>query len=513
MQTVRTSSTVLLVLSCVTALTAAEPLDIGNRRELFIDDALIDKLTGKAEQRLHHPQPREIVIKHDAPWEGSASGYHSVFRDGERYRMYYRGSTLQVVNGKLKQDAHPVHLCYAESDDGVTWNKPNLGLCEFNGSKENSIVLSAAQSLGAPVDVGHPGVFKDENPNVSADARYKAIFAGLKVRGLFPFKSPDGFHWTPMSESPMVTHGAFDSQNLAFWDSHLGAYRAYWRYFTGGETNDKVWKPSGNRAIRTAVSRDLLTWTDEHDLAYVDSPDEQLYTNCVRPYERAPHLLIGFPTRYVDRGWSDSMRALPDRENREARAVANRRYGTAITESLLMASRDGVKFKRWNEAFIPPGPERPGSWNYGHQFTAWQIVETQTAIDGGPELSLYATQGYWSTPGTALRRYALRIDGFVSIHASLSGGELVTRPLKFSGKQLLLNFATSAAGSIRVEVQNGDGKPMPGFALDDCEELFGDTLERTVTWSGGKSLDDSKGQPVRFRFALKDADLYAMQVK
>ena len=93
-------------------------------------------------------------------------------------------------------------------------------------------------------------------------------------------------------------------------------------------------------------------------MTYVDSPAEQLYTNVVKPYFRAPHLLIGFPTRYAERGWSDSMRELPELDNRGLRSKASDRYGMAVTEGLFMASRDGVKFKRWNEAFLRPGIER-----------------------------------------------------------------------------------------------------------------------------------------------------------
>ena len=115
----------------------------------------------------------------------------------------------------------------------------------------------------------------------------------------------------------MITEGAFDSQNLAFWDPVRGEYRAYWRIFTAGVDRRKDWKPAGVRAIRTATSKDFLNWGPQADVKYVDSPAEHLYTNQIKPYYRAPHIFIGFPTRYVERGWSDSMRALPEREHRE----------------------------------------------------------------------------------------------------------------------------------------------------------------------------------------------------
>lgn len=494
----------ILAANLVSCLHAAEPLDIGSRRELFIDGYLIAKLDG-ARQVLHRPIPREVVFVHDAPWEGSGSGYHTVFRDGDIYRLYYRGLHLDVSKGKLNTGRHPPYYCYAESKDGIRWTRPNLGIVEFEGSKKNNIIL---QGLGTH----NFTPFKDENPNTPKEQRYKGIGGIKQEGGLYAFQSPDGIHWSLMQKKPVITNGAFDSQNLAFWDPTIKQYRAYWRTFTKGVTTKKKWKPAGYRAIRTATSRDFLKWNHEADLKYVDSPPEHLYTNQVKPYYRAPHILIGFPTRYIDRGWSDSMRALVDTKNRELRASANRRYGTAITEGLLMAGRDGVTFKRWNEAFLPPGIERKGTWQYGQQYIACHVVETKSSRPGAPnELSLYATEDYWHGKGGKLRRYTLRLDGFVSVRAPMKGGTLLTKPFVFSGNRLELNFASSAAGGLRVEIQNVDGKPIEGFALADCPPVFGDSDNRIVTWKSGADVGKLAGKPVRLRIELKDADLYSLR--
>lgn len=491
---------------------STEPLQIASQRELFVDGGLVDQLVGRAELRLHHPQPKEIAIVHDAPWEGSGSGYLSVFQDGPLYRMYYKAWQLDVSPEKVATNAHPLYCCYAESEDGIHWRKPEVGVVEFQGSKQNNIVMVGQKYDNFTSDPGHPAVFKDENPAAPADARYKAIIRAAKPRGLLLFKSADGLHWSPMCEAPVITEGAFDSQNLAFWDPMHKQYRAYWRIFTAGVTDEKNWKPQGVRAIRTAMSADLLHWGPHADVTYVDSPAEHLYVNQVKPYYRAPQILIGFPTRYIERGWCESMKALPELEHRQWRSKASQRYGTAITEGLLMASRDGVRFKRWNEAFLRPGIEREGTWNYGHQYLAWHVVETRSDIEGAPhELSLYATESYWTGNSSAVRRYTLRLDGFVSASAPMSGGELITRPVVFQGKRLELNVATSAAGSVRVELQDAAGKPLAGFALEDCDELFGDSLQRAVSWKGSQDVSGLAGKPVRVRFAIKDADVYALQ--
>ncbi|MDQ3622200.1 MAG: hypothetical protein M3463_06895 [Verrucomicrobiota bacterium] len=315
---------------------------------------LIERLTGKTELRLHHPEPREVVLVHDAPWEGNGSGFHSVFQDGGRYRMFYKAWNITLDAATHRIQASAPFCCSAESADGIHWRKPELGLHEFQGAKANNIVMPDYKTRTLHVNSGAAAVGRDENPAAAPDARYKAMFQCLRPRGMIPFKSPDGLHWTPMSDRPVIVDGAFDSQNTAFWDGVRGEYRAYWRHYSQGDNDTSTRNPIGDRAIRTATSQDFLHWNMQADLRYVDSPSEALYTNAIKPYHRAPHLIIGFPTRYVDRGWSDSNAALPEREHREQRRAINPRYGAAMTEGLIMTSRDGVTFKRWNEAFLRP---------------------------------------------------------------------------------------------------------------------------------------------------------------
>jgi hypothetical protein len=487
-----------------------EPVYIGSRLELFTDDYIIDEIRGEAEFRLHHPVPKEIVIVHDQPWEGSGSGYHSIFHDGEKYRMYYKA--WQHTASSDVSTVHPLFCAYAESYDGINWSKPELELHKFGGSGKNNIVFVSGEYEGFNIDAGHPAVFIDTNPDVSPDARYKAILiSGPPKRGLAAFKSANGINWTLISDLPIITDGAFDSQNLAFWDSHNKIYRAYWRYFTEEDENSRY---QGIRSVRTAVSKDFIHWEQQTNIAFTDTLRQQLYTNQIKPYYRAPHILMGFPARYTDRGWSPSMEALPEPEERKARASISQRYGTALTETILMVSRDGTTFKRWNEAFIRPGTERKGTWTYGDAYMGWYLVETRPDLPGAPnELSLYVTESYWKGHASALRRYTLRIDGFVSASAPMHGGEIITKPLIFKGEKLCLNFSSSAAGEILAEIEDINGNPVENYSLEDCSPVFGDSLARTVTWKTGSDLSALAGKPVRIRFFIKDADLYSFRFK
>ncbi|MBN1290515.1 MAG: hypothetical protein JXB48_01655, partial [Candidatus Latescibacteria bacterium] len=434
---------------------------------------------------------REIVMVHDAPWEGSGTGYHTVFRDGDLYRMYYKAWQLTVTDNKV-DIPHETFGAYAESRDGIHWTKPSLGLFEFEGSKNNNIVW-----VGKGAHDFTP--FKDTNPDCKPDALYKAVGAGDGA--LLAFKSPDGIHWTPLQDKPIMTKGAFDTQNLAFWDTIRKEYRAYIRDFD-----------NGRRGIKTATSKDFLHWTDPVWLEYPDAPDEQLYTNQIIPYYRAPHIFVGFPTRYVERKWSKSIEALPEVEHRRKRSNASERYGTATTDGLFMSSRDGLTFKRWGEAFIRPGLRNTDNWKYGDNYQNWGIVETKSDIPGAPdELSIYATESYWTGTSSELRRFTIRIDGFVSVQAPLKGGEFITKPIIFEGRRLMVNFSASAAGSMLIEILDANGNSIPGYTLDDCIEILGDDIERIVTWKQGDNVSKLAGKPVKLRFKIKDADLYSFR--
>ncbi|MFQ5808360.1 MAG: hypothetical protein ACE5JM_01975, partial [Armatimonadota bacterium] len=374
---------VLLSLVASTAF-AAEALDIGSRLEPLVDDYLIDRLEGDARLQLHKPTPQEVVLVTGQPWEGNTCAYYTIFQDGDLYRMYYRGSHYDTETRKA---AHPEFACYAESTDGIHWTKPELGLFEFDGSKANNIVWD-----GVGTHCFTP--FKDANPTCPPEALYKAIARGKPraAKGLYAFRSPDGIHWSLVSEEPVITEGAFDSQNLAFWDPHAKLYREYHRTFRDGV-----------RDIMTGTSEDFVHWTDPVHLAYPGAPKEHLYTNAIRPYERAPHILIAFPTRY-----------LPDQGSR--------------VEPIFMTSRDGRTFHRWPEALIPETAPEDRDGNRSNYMT-WGLVQLPGAED---EYSVYATEAYYTGPDSRARRFTFRVDGFVSAQAGDAGGTLLTTPLDFA---------------------------------------------------------------------------------
>ena len=457
--------------------------DIGSRLELFVDDWLIERMSG-VELRLHHPVHREVALKLSRPWEVPSSSYAVVMKEEARYRMWYRAS---------RGDDNNLHgTGYAESDDGIRWTRPSLGIVAFLGSSENNLVVKAATARGM-------SVFRDGNPAVPESERYKAIGQGPKIDGratLRGLTSPDGLHWEVVQPDPILvapddgTRPIFDSHNIAIWDSTQRRYVIYARGWLAVPGMAGPEHARGVRAIRRSVSDDFRTWSAPEFIDLGDSPPEHLYTNACTQYFRAPHIYLMFPRRFV-----------PERTFHEHWP------NNGISEGVFMSSRDGISWdRRFMEAFLRPGPD-PFHWTDRNTTAGTGVVPT-----GPAEISLYYTQ-HFKHPSVHLRRATLRTDGFVSVNAPYGGGELLTRPLTFSGEELVINYATSVAGHIRVEIQDYEGRPAQGYQMSECAEIFGDEVQRVVAWDRGGDVGALAGQPVRLRFAMKDADLYSIQFR
>ncbi len=285
-----------------------------------------------------------------------------------------------------------------------------------------------------------------------------------------------------MQKEPIVVGDGFDSLNMAFWDPLIGRYREYHREFR-----------AGYRDMMTSTSEDFLRWTEPQWVEYGGAPAEHLYSPAVLQYSRAPHIYLSFPMRLVAN-----------------RLVVPEESDSQATEGVFMSSRDGINFDRgFLESWIRPGLD-PKAWRHGNTNPSWGLLQT-----GPEELSVYWMQHSHHFPEVfgQIRRGTLRLDGFVSIHAKYAAGEFTTKPLTFAGSELVMNYSTSAVGSVRVEIQDQEGTPLPGFTLADCPDIWGDAIEQVVKWQSGSDVSALAGQVVRLRFVMKDADLYAIRFR
>ncbi len=455
-----------------------QPVDLGSQRELFVDDHLVEH-TDNVVFRLHEPvqQPRG-----PAPLPMNRH-YMTILKDedeqGVLFRAYWRGKDARYTGEPHSGNSGEVTR-YAESRDGHVWDFPDLGQDAFTGEERGNVVLA-----NSPPFSHNFSPFIDTRPGVPPNEKYKALAgypgAGKKShlvgaeligRGLHAFVSPDGLNWTMTGEVIPYEAGwrhAFDSQNTAFWSPAEQLYVCYFR----------SWTPDENlRAIRRTTSPDFIHWSKSVPM-YQNEPGEHLYTNQTHPYFRAPQIYIALPTRYVAGRLGDA-------------ATGDAMLGS--TDILFMSTRAGTEFysRMFKHAYMRPGID-PDRWENRANYVALNVVQT-----GKHEMSIYHRSGH---------RYTLRLDGFVSAHAGYKPGELITKPITFSGNSLELNFSTSAAGSLKVELLDESGKAIPNFSLSDSPLLVGDAIERRMEWKA--DLANLQGKTVKLRFVMQECDLYA----
>lgn len=446
----------------------ATPLDLGPRRELFVDAAAVDRLE-RAVRVLHPPQRRELVWQNDS---GSAVGpaYFNFFHDGPVVRMYYRGFCGA-------DDDPDTTANYLESHDrGLTFAAPNLGQQIVAGRRVRNVVFRGVQAHNL-------FVFRDDNPATPPEQRYKAV-GGHWVK-LFGLVSPDGLRWRLIRDEPLAVKGTFDSLNVVSWDASRGRYRMFSRYFY---EQNKV----AIRAIQVCESDDFINWDEPKPFEYAPgTPVEQFYTNAAMPCPGAEQILLAFPKRFVpDRTLSTEGMPYPS---------------NGLSDAVLMSSRDGVQWDRtFLEAWARPGPD-PRNWTHRSNMPAAGI-----ALTAPDEWSMYISEHYgW--PTTRLRRLAVRPWGFASVRAGVESGELLTSPLRLGAGGLRLNFSTSAVGCVAVEAQDQAGQPILGFGLDAAPRRFGDSIDTEYAWPNA-DFRALAGRTVRLRFLLRDADLFAFRV-
>ena len=449
----------------------------------MVDDYLIERMDGTCLQ-LQTPHPMPLA---KSPLKG---GYVTVIKDGDRYRAFYRSNEPAYSGTHFDGNSSEI-TCYAESADGHEWMFPKLGLVKMAGNCENNVVLKKSPFCH------NFSPFLDARPDVVPAERFKAL-AGLHEEGinaargvdphavpaenkggLYAFASPDAIHWHSLSSGPVIRSEAagkfgFDSQNVSFWSEAEGCYVCYFRTWQVPAGQSFSWNGNVLRSISRVTSPDYLNWSAPQALE-PNEPGEHLYTSQTHPYFRAPHIYVATPTRFM-----------ADREE--------------STDILFMTARGNAPYARpFKEAIIRPGLD-PARWGNRANYVALNVVPT-----GPKEMSIYHNHsGY---------RFVLRTDGFASVHASHTGGEMLTRAFTFLGSELVLNLSTSAAGSIRVEIQDAEGWPIPGYGLEDCAVIVGDEIARTVHWTQGSDVRALAGKPIRLRFVMMEADLFALQFR
>ena len=387
---------VLAVLAnLLTTAEAGEVKDIGDRRQLFVDRSLIDRMDGLA-LRLHEPVSDGAAIGIDKPWEGPANTPLAVFEHQGRLLMYYRAMTLEPG------DESGV-LCVAVSKDGgSTWTKPSLGLIERAGRPSTNIVAD---------ETGHEFMatpWLDTRSGVADTERVKAI-ASRPVSGekhtafqdprgpkrLVFWGSADGFSFRKLDPQPrMVSNlpNCFDGGNTMFWSESEQQYVLYYRFW---DLDNRA--PSadvarlggrGYRSVARTTSKDMMTWTPSVPMTYGDTPREQFYTNNTQPYFRAPHFYLAPAARFME-----GRRVVTDAQVEEIRLQRAHGifFGNDCSDAVLLTSRAGSTAydRTFMETFIRPGPGY-GNWVSRTNYPLTGILPAARAASRSSSPALHA---------------------------------------------------------------------------------------------------------------------------
>lgn len=469
------------VLFCCLLLAASA---FAQQRHSFLDPTFVAKSEGTA-LHVNPPHQRDVVIKPDKPWEQlMISFYCSVLDDGGKLRLWY------ICRDKDNQP----NVAYAESTDGVTWTKPNLGIVDYHGSKDNNLV--GITSLEG-------NVFKD--PNAPPAERY-AYVTHLITEGMVRFYSSDGLHWR-RDDAPLMKFGA-DTQNITLWDTALGKYVIYlrgWRHpstkeryrvLVRAETSNlttpfaieptgKSWHPWGKD--KTAVIGDEFPTIFAADDR--DPPNSDVYNLSAVLYPPDTRCYLGFPSMFQrDRNASDGR--LEVQFTASTDGIHWHRYDRAAYCPLGLEDSDDASMTFMGAGMVVRGDEL---WQYGTGFRSRH---------GDKEARIKQTDG-------VIVRYVQRLDGFVSLDFGDAIGRAVTKPVKVEGTLLHLNLDSGALGAMRVGLLDAKHQPIAGFSTDDCHVLRTNSTHAEVTWANATDLSALQGQEVRLVFQGSRARLFS----
>lgn len=466
-------------------------------KQLFIDNYVIGEMQG-VEKRLHQPvkHPQNPLVRRDKPWEEKLSspyGYGTVVRDERdgQYKIWY-----QVWHDDKDLAGS---LGYATSSDGIVWEKPVIDPAAGNNWAVFEPKEPWVAGAGVLIDPAEP------DPERRFKMTYLAKPGGnSSLQSCIAF-SADGLHWKPHPKNPVMPYS--DTQIASYWDHRMQRFVAYLRF-----------GPPNVRIISRVESEDFLHWSNKVTVVNKSNLDgpfaTELYTMNALPYAG---VYVGLLNTYhgetiqpipADKPWMDRV---------DNQLVFSRNGVTwqrvlkdgAVSAVELRGERDW-KAAAEQATFLPYGKFRQ-DWDWG------QIYPHHPPLVVGDEIRFYytgITGRHWHTyhkdaRDSGIGLATLRLDGFMSVETAMAGA-MTTKPLVFFGDTLEIN-ADARDGAIRIEALDAEGKPLAGFGKDDCDAITTDSVRHVASWKGNPDCHLLQGQPIRLRFHLQNAKLYAFE--
>jgi len=470
-----------VVLACLAGLgRAADPVrskppasHSGGTKHLLLESDLIDRTSGV---RLVlgdvRKDPHNPLFVEDKPWEPRFDNlYANVVFDEESgiYKCWYSPFTIDEATAKtpvekreavsyvqaLKGRRREMGVCYAVSNDGIAWTKPELGIVAFNGSTKNNLVLRGPHGAGVMKDL------RDPDPR----RRYKMFCKGSETGAMSVVLSPDGLRWSEVRACPEM-QAVGDTHNNCLRDARGNGWIGITRLWADGQ-----------RIVGRAESTGFAKWTKAVEVLRGD-PDHQTYA---MPVFRYANVYLGLVMIFHTK--------------------------EDLVDCELAWSRDTIRWERVcpGRPLIPRGPRGSFDWGciYGAAYPVVRDGEIRLYYGGsdGPHTA-------WRSGGFGLAR--LRPDGFAGMQTADSEkmGTVVTRAIECTGRQLRVSADVAAGGSLRAAVLGAEG-----LGVDDCEPITTNVTDGLLRWRGGRDLTALRGQQVRLRFELRSCTLYSFSLR
>lgn len=464
---------------------AVIPINVG--RQLFVDDFLIDTMDICVERKFYRPVKYSAnpILKAETELERPSNGIPGASaKDGGIYwdetegvfKAWYEAGWLNT-------------MAYATSKDGITWERPSLGVGKLNQILPGYVPNSCGVIVDwdAPATERYKIYMRPPNDYSENSTGYAAV-------------SADGIHW-----NNIIATGAAGDRSTMFYNPFRKKYVFSLR--NGGGLSPA---PNGrNRWYRECSN--LLSgakWSTGSVVYWcgadrLDEPDPEvgiaaeLYNVNAIAYES---VMLGMMQIFLG----------PQNDDCKAQGIPKR------TDLKVAFSRDGFHWSRPDrQSFIPSSGG--DAWDKGYVQSVGGICSVV-----GDWLRFYyiGFSGDTSRPGTSYGMHAngatgmalLRRDGFCSL--SSYGGishPVTTRPVAFDGSHLFVNV-DSSKGEMTVEILDADGNVIPGFSADKCHPVSVNSTIHHVTFDGVDDLSALRGRAVKFRFNLHNTDLYSFWV-
>jgi dienelactone hydrolase len=516
---------------------------------LLVDDHHVLYRAGT--KRVFHPamlNPTNPIIREDKPWE-MAIGWTSVVRHAEtgKYQLWYQA----YAGGRDERKSHKCVVCVAESDDGITFTKPALGVHDFMMTREPMPGLHTKTNIVLVGDGGYGDRYansvlfdpSDDDPS----KHYRMLYTdfgkdadGREWPGFFAAFSPDGIHWKKSPQNPLIKT-AYGGRSLqpqfsdevpyderwdarknflrknwpiplsmsdaadVFYDPNLAAWVVYGKSWLQGPDGGLAWK----HAMARVESKDFINWSKPQIVASTDDldpPNTEFHTS---------------PVFFRDGCYFSLNQILIAR----GEAIGAKADAMHIE---LMISRDGFRWERpfRDEPFIENSKQ---SFSNGGIFTNSTPIYLDDeirfyyggynsgAIGGGAKLTDASQQSGVGFASLGLNRFAgirpVKISAQSTLKRPLDNiGQVTLKPLDLSDVRNISLNADASEGSICVEILNEDGYRVRGFSKDDAEPVTGDSLTHAVKWEEQNLKQLPAGQYL-IRLHLDNAEVFAITLQ